>query len=79
MSVAHVAESRAEVEMAQLALNAGYPAEALKVIDRGLSLSLLGNGKDAANHTALRERGMNTFGASAPLKALQRRFGFEPS
>jgi hypothetical protein len=44
------------VEMAQLALNAGYPAEALKVIDRGLSLSLLGNGKDAANHTALRER-----------------------
>jgi hypothetical protein len=44
------------VEMAQLALNAGYPAEALKVIDRGLSLSLLGNGKDAANHAALRER-----------------------
>jgi hypothetical protein len=44
------------VEMAQLALNAGYPAEALKVIDRGLSLSLLGNGKDAPNHTALRER-----------------------
>jgi hypothetical protein len=44
------------VEMAQLALNAGYPAEALKVIDRGLSLSLLGNGKDAANHSALRER-----------------------
>src|SRR5512134_2173305 len=31
------------VEMAQLALNAGYPGEALKVVDRGLSLSLLGN------------------------------------
>lgn len=44
------------VEMANLALTAGYPSEALKVIDRGLSLSLLGNGKDAANHTALRER-----------------------
>ncbi len=44
------------VEMANLALNAGYPSEALKVIDRGLSLSLLGNGKDAASHTALRER-----------------------
>jgi hypothetical protein len=44
------------VEMASLALNAGYPSEALKVIDRGLSLSLLGNGKDAASHTALRER-----------------------
>jgi hypothetical protein len=44
------------VEMAQLALQAGYPAEALRVIDRGLSLSLLGNGKDAAAHAALRER-----------------------
>jgi hypothetical protein len=44
------------VEMANLALQAGYPAEALRVIDRGLSLSLLGNGKDAAAHTALRER-----------------------
>jgi len=44
------------VDMAQLALQAGYPAEALTVIDRGLSLSLLGNGKDAAAHTALRER-----------------------
>jgi hypothetical protein len=40
------------VEMAQLALQAGYPSEALRVIDRGLSLSLLGNGKDAAAHTA---------------------------
>ncbi|HSW24790.1 MAG TPA: hypothetical protein VLJ62_18655 [Burkholderiaceae bacterium] len=44
------------VDMANLALTAGYPSEALKVIDRGMSLSLLGNGKDAANHTALRER-----------------------
>ena len=44
------------VELAQLALQAGYPAEALTVIDRGLSLSLLGNGKDAAAHSALRER-----------------------
>ena len=44
------------VELAQLDLQAGYPAEALTVIDRGLSLSLLGNGKDAAAHTALRER-----------------------
>ena len=44
------------VELAQLDLQAGYPSEALTVIDRGLSLSLLGNGKDAAAHTALRER-----------------------
>ena len=44
------------VEMANLALQAGYPSEALRVIDRGVSLALLGNGKDAAAHAALRER-----------------------
>lgn len=44
------------VEYAELALQAGYPAEALSVIDHGLSLSLLGNGKDAAAHAELRER-----------------------
>lgn len=44
------------VEMANLALQAGYPAEALKVMDRGYALSLLGNGKDAEAHTKLRER-----------------------
>jgi hypothetical protein len=44
------------VEMANLALQAGYPAEALRVMDRGYALSLLGNGKDADAHTKLRER-----------------------
>jgi hypothetical protein len=44
------------VELAQLALRAGYPAEALRVIDRGMSLSLLGNGADADEHAKLHER-----------------------
>jgi hypothetical protein len=44
------------VELAQLALRAGYPAEALRVIDRGLSLSLLGHGAGADEHAKLRER-----------------------
>jgi hypothetical protein len=44
------------VELAQMALRAGYPAEALRVMDRGLSLALLGNGKDADEHARLRER-----------------------
>jgi hypothetical protein len=43
-------------DMANLALQAGYPAEALKVIDRGFALGLLGNGKDASAHMQLRER-----------------------
>ncbi|MFO1218567.1 MAG: hypothetical protein U1E89_09370 [Burkholderiaceae bacterium] len=44
------------VDMANLSLQAGYPAEALRVIDKGYALSLLGNGKDAAAHTQLRQR-----------------------
>ena len=44
------------VEMVNLALQAGYPAEALRVMDRGYTLALLGNGKDADVHTKLRER-----------------------
>jgi hypothetical protein len=44
------------VEMANLALQAGYPAEALRVLDRGYALALLGHGKDADAHTKLRER-----------------------
>jgi len=43
-------------DMAGLSLQAGYPAEAMRVIDRGYALGLLGNGKDAAAHTQLRER-----------------------
>lgn len=43
-------------DMAGLALQAGYPAEAMRVIDKGYALGLLGNGKDAAAHGQLRER-----------------------
>lgn len=46
------------VEMAQLSLSLGYPAEALRVVDRGISLALLGNGKDADAHAKLREQAL---------------------
>lgn len=42
------------VEMAQLALQAGYPEEASKVLDEGYSRSLLGSGGSAKQHDALR-------------------------
>lgn len=43
-------------EMARLATRAGLPAEALAVLDEGLSRNLLGQGADAAEHRRLRER-----------------------
>lgn len=41
-------------EMAQLALQAGYPAEAAKVVDEGFAKNLLGTGAQAATHNQLR-------------------------
>jgi hypothetical protein len=43
------------VEMAQLSLQAGYPAEAKKIIDQGYAANLLGSGADADRHKRLRD------------------------
>lgn len=42
------------MEMAQLALQAGYPAEAKKVVDKGFESGALGAGADAERHKRLR-------------------------
>jgi lipopolysaccharide biosynthesis regulator YciM len=44
------------VEMAELALLAGLPAEAKTTIDAGYASGLLGTGKEAAKHKQLRDR-----------------------
>ena len=44
------------VEMAELALLAGLPAEAKTVVDTGYAANLLGTGKDLAKHKQLRDR-----------------------
>ncbi len=43
------------LEMAQLALQAGVPAEAKGVVDKGYEVKLLGAGKDAERHQRLRD------------------------
>ncbi len=43
-------------EMAELALFAGLPLEAKKIVDAGYAANLLGTGKDAAKHKPLREK-----------------------
>lgn len=43
------------VEMAQLAAQAGYPAEGKQVVDKGYALGVLGTGPDAARHQRLRD------------------------
>ena len=44
------------VDMANLALKAGLPAEASRTVERAYSAGLLGKGSDAANHQKLRQQ-----------------------
>jgi hypothetical protein len=43
------------MEMAQLALQAGYPAEAKKIVERGYASGALGTGAEAERHKRLRD------------------------
>ena len=43
------------MEMAQLALQAGYPAEGKKIIDKGYAAGALGTGPEAERHKRLRD------------------------
>ncbi len=53
------------VEMAQLALQAGYPAEAAKVVDEGYSRGMLGTGSNAKAHEQLRQQARKQAAADA--------------
>jgi tetratricopeptide (TPR) repeat protein len=44
------------VELAELALQAGFPTEAKKVVDQGFAAGALGTGANAAKHRQLRDR-----------------------
>ena len=43
------------MEMAQLALQAGYPGEARQVVDKGFAANVLGQGAEAERHKRLRD------------------------
>lgn len=43
------------MEMSQLALQSGFPAEAMKVIDQGFKSGALGTGNETARHNRLRD------------------------
>lgn len=57
------------VEMAQLALQAGLPTEALRVVEAGYAAGKLGSGPEASRHQRLRE--LATRQAAEDEKALQ--------
>jgi hypothetical protein len=57
------------VEMAQLALQAGYPAEAAKVVEQGYASGKLGTGANAKAHQQLRDQARKQAASDAPSLA----------
>lgn len=53
------------MEMAQLALQAGYPAEARRIIERGYASGALGTGAEAERHKRLRDLADKQFAESS--------------
>lgn len=55
LATGNLSKSTEFMEMAQLALQAGFPVEAKKIIDQGYSSGVLGKGGDAERQNRLRE------------------------
>jgi len=59
------------MEMGQLALQAGNPAEAMKIVDAGYKKGALGTGADAGRHQRLKDLAIKTQGENAKNQAAQ--------
>lgn len=57
------------MEMAQMSIQDGYPAEALKIIDQGYKIGALGTGAEAARHTRLKDLATKRLAASKAQQA----------
>lgn len=55
LAVGQISKTSDYMEMSQLALQAGLPAEAIKVIDAGYKAGALGTGNEAERHKRLRD------------------------
>ena len=57
------------LEMTQLALQAGFPTEAKKIVDKGYAAGALGTGKDAERHKRLKDLAEKTVAESLAARA----------
>ncbi len=57
------------LEMTQLALQAGFPTEAKKIVDKGYAAGVLGTGKDAERHKRLKDLADKTASESLAARA----------
>jgi hypothetical protein len=66
-----LAKTEEYMEMAQLALQAGLPAEALRIVDQGYKAGALGTGAEAARHQRLRDLATKNAGEAKAALATQ--------
>jgi tetratricopeptide (TPR) repeat protein len=65
LATANLSSTADYMEMTQLALQAGVPAEARKIVEQGFAAGALGTGTDAERHQRLRGLAMKTVEAPA--------------
>jgi outer membrane protein assembly factor BamD (BamD/ComL family) len=69
LATGNVASTNDYLEMAQLALQAGVPAEAKAIVDKGYDVKALGTGKEAERHQRLRDLVQKDLAASQRSRA----------
>jgi tetratricopeptide (TPR) repeat protein len=69
LATGNVTTANDYLEMAQLAIQAGFPAEAKSIVDKGYEAKALGNGKDADRHKRLRDLVVKTLDESQKGRA----------
>jgi hypothetical protein len=55
LATGNISSTNDYLEMTQLALQAGFPSEAKKIVEKGYAAGALGTGKDAERHKRLRD------------------------
>jgi len=69
LATGNVTSANDYLEMAQLALQAEFPAEAKKIVEKGYAANALGTGKDAERHKRLRDLAQKTLDESLKARA----------
>ncbi len=69
MATGNINSANDYLEMAQLALQAGFPTEAKKIVEKGYAAGALGTGKDAERHKRLKDLADKTAAESLASRA----------
>lgn len=69
LAIGQITKTSDFMEMAQMSIQDGYPAEALKIIDQGYKVGALGTGTESARHQRLKDLATKRLAASKAAQA----------